>query len=115
MPNPPCQVRGCQRWEAVKPVVANHLPEQWHLGAKADLRRQVTEMVRHSRAPAALDWVAERQCVKTDKDSGIVNDAKHWALETMSNPRYPLGLFLRVITASLATMKVVEGLPGLDA
>lgn len=23
----------------------------------------------------ALDWVVERQCVKTDKDSGIVNDA----------------------------------------
>ena len=23
----------------------------------------------------AIDWVMERQCVKTDKDSGIVNDA----------------------------------------
>ena len=37
----------------------------------------------------ALDWVVERQCVKTDKDSGIVNDANAWALETMHNPRYP--------------------------
>ena len=24
---------------------------------------------------AALDWVMERQCVKTEKGSGIVNDA----------------------------------------
>ena len=30
----------------------------------------------------ALDWVVERQCVKTDKDSGIVNDANDWAIET---------------------------------
>ena len=46
----------------------------------------------------ALDWVVERQCVKTDKDSGIVNDANDWAIETMNNPKYPLELFQRVIT-----------------
>jgi predicted helicase len=62
----------------------------------------------------ALDWVIERQCVKTDKDSGIVNDANDWAIETMHNPRYPLELFLRVITVSLETMKVVRALPALD-
>jgi len=62
----------------------------------------------------ALDWVVERQCVKTDKDSGIVNDANNWAVETMQNPRYPLELFLRVITVSLETMKIVNGLPKLD-
>ncbi|OOG49283.1 damage-inducible protein [Rhodanobacter sp. C06] len=62
----------------------------------------------------ALDWVIERQCVKTDKDSGIVNDANDWAIETMGNPRYPLELFLRVVTVSLETMKVVRGLPKLD-
>ena len=56
----------------------------------------------------ALDWVVERQCVKTDKDSGIVNDANDWAIETMNNPRYPLELFLRVITVSLETMKIVR-------
>ena len=61
----------------------------------------------------ALDWVVERQCVKTDKDSGIVNDANDWAVETMGNARYPLELFLRVVTVSLETMKVVKGLPGL--
>jgi predicted helicase len=62
----------------------------------------------------ALDWVVERQCVKTDKDSGIVNDANDWAVETMKNPRYPLELFQRVITVSLETMKIVRNLPGLE-
>ena len=62
----------------------------------------------------ALDWVVERQCVKTDKESGIVNDANDWAIETMNNPRYPLELFQRVITVSLETMKIVKSLPELD-
>jgi predicted helicase len=59
----------------------------------------------------ALDWVVERQCVKTDKDSGIVNDANNWANDTMNNSRYPLELFLRVVTVSLETMKIVKALP----
>jgi predicted helicase len=62
----------------------------------------------------ALDWVVERQCVKTDKDSGIVNDANAWAIETMGNPKYPLELFMRVITVSLETQKIVNGLPPLE-
>ncbi len=62
----------------------------------------------------ALDWVVERQCVSTHKDSGIVNDANDWAVDTMNNPRYPLELFLRVITVSLETMKIVRALPPLD-
>lgn len=62
----------------------------------------------------ALDWVIERQGVKTDKDSGIVNDANDWAIETMGNPKYPLELFARVVTVSLETMKIVNNLPALD-
>jgi predicted helicase len=62
----------------------------------------------------ALDWVVERQRVKPDKDSGIVNDANDWAIETMDNPSYSLELFLRVITVSLETMKIVKALPALD-
>lgn len=57
--------------------------------------------------------MVERQCVKTDKDSGIINDANDWAMETMKNPRSPLELFQRVITVSLETMKIVRSLPGL--
>jgi predicted helicase len=62
----------------------------------------------------ALEWVMERQCVKVDKDSGIVNDANDYAIETMNNPAYPLELFQRVITVSLETMKIVQSLPPLD-
>lgn len=61
----------------------------------------------------ALEWVMERQVVKTDKDSGIVNDANRYAIETMNNPAYPLELFQRVITVSMETMKVVRSLPEL--
>ena len=63
---------------------------------------------------SAIDWVMERQCFKTDKDSGIVNDANAWAVETMGNPRYPLELLLRVVTVSVETVKIVKGLPKLD-
>lgn len=62
----------------------------------------------------ALDWVVERQCVKTDKTSGIVNDANDWAIDTMHDPKHPLELFQRVITVSLETMKIVNALPKLD-
>ena len=62
----------------------------------------------------ALEWVMERQSVKTDKASGIVNDANDWAIETMNNPRYPMELFLRVVTASLETMRIVRALPKLN-
>jgi predicted helicase len=62
----------------------------------------------------ALDWVVERQRVKTDKDSGIVNDANDYANETMNNPAYPLELFQRVITVSLETMQIVRSLPKLQ-
>ena len=59
----------------------------------------------------ALEWVMERQCVKKDKASGIVNDANRYAIETVGDPAYPLKLFQRVITVSLETMKIVRGLP----
>ena len=62
----------------------------------------------------ALEWVMERQAVTTDKKSGIVNNANDWAIETMGNPRYPLELFLRVITVSMRTQEIVRNLPKLD-
>lgn len=62
----------------------------------------------------ALEWVMERQCVKTDKASGIVNDANRYAIETVGDPAYPLLLFQRVITVSLETMQIVRGLPKLE-
>ena len=62
----------------------------------------------------ALEWVMERQCVKTDAASGIVNDANRYANETVGDPAYPFNLFCRVITVSLETMKIVRALPALD-
>ena len=62
----------------------------------------------------ALEWVMERQTVKTDKASGIVNDANDYANETVGDPKYPLELFQRVVTVSLKTMKIVKRLPALD-
>ncbi|HSH30046.1 MAG TPA: type ISP restriction/modification enzyme [Thiohalobacter sp.] len=62
----------------------------------------------------ALEWVMERQQVKTDKASGIVNDPNRYAIETAGNPAYPLELFQRVITVSLETMKIVRGLPKME-
>ncbi len=62
----------------------------------------------------ALEWVMERQAITTHKDSGIVNDANCWAIETMQDAAYPLKLFQRVITVSLETMKIVQALPKLE-
>jgi predicted helicase len=59
----------------------------------------------------AVEWVMERQCVKVDKDSGIVNDANLYATETVGNAKYPLEVLLRVITVSLKTCEIVASLP----
>ena len=59
----------------------------------------------------AVEWVMERQCVKVDKDSGIVNDANLYATETVGNAKYPLEVLLRVITVSLKTSEIVASLP----
>jgi predicted helicase len=70
------------------------------------------DYVIHGRS--AIDWVVERQGVRTDKDSGIVNDSNDWATETMQNPKYPLELLLRVIALSVETLRLVGELPKLD-
>ncbi len=62
----------------------------------------------------ALEWIMERQGVTTHKDSGIVNDANLWAIETMHDAAYPFKLFQRVITVSIETIKIVRALPRLD-
>lgn len=62
----------------------------------------------------AIDWVMERQSIRIDKISGIVNDANDFARETMHNPAYPLELLLRIITVSLETMKIIRNFPVLE-
>ena len=55
---------------------------------------------------SALEWVVKQYRVKTDARSGIVNDPNDAA-----NPRYIVALIGSVITVSLETCKIVEGLP----
>jgi predicted helicase len=55
-----------------------------------------------------------RQSVTTDKDGGIINDAKLWSTKTMQNAKCMLDIFLRVITVSLETMKLVNALPKIE-
>jgi len=53
----------------------------------------------------------ERQAVRQNKDSGIINDANDYTNETIGDPRYPFDLLRRVITVNLETMDVVRALP----
>lgn len=62
---------------------------------------------------SALDWVVERACYSQDKKTGIVNDFNQYGIEN-GEPRYPLSLFLKVLTVSMETVKIVKSLPSLD-
>ena len=57
---------------------------------------------------SALEWIVDQYRVKTDKRSGIVNDPNR-----ADEPRYIVDLVGRVITVSLETVEVIEGLPAL--
>ena len=57
---------------------------------------------------SALEWVIDQYRVKTDKRSGIVNDPNR-----ADDPRYIVTLIGKVITVSLETVEIVEGLPDL--
>lgn len=59
---------------------------------------------------SAIEWIMERYCDKVDKKSGIRNDANQWGIEH-GNPKYPLELLQSIITLSLKTLDIVDGLP----
>lgn len=62
---------------------------------------------------SAIEWIMDRYQIRTDKDSGITNDPNDWATEH-GKPRYILDLLLSVITVSLETLKIIQGLPKLN-
>ncbi|MEI2638371.1 MAG: type ISP restriction/modification enzyme [Microthrixaceae bacterium] len=62
---------------------------------------------------SAIGWVMEAWRVRTDKASGIVNDPNDWATEH-NDPTYILDLIGRVVTVSMRTIEIVEGLPKLS-
>jgi predicted helicase len=57
---------------------------------------------------SALDWIIDRYQVRTDPRSGIVSDPNR-----PDDQQYIVCLVGKVITVSLETVKVVEGLRGL--
>lgn len=61
---------------------------------------------------SAIEWILERYRVKTDKDSGIVNDPNDWGIEH-GEPEYILNLLKRIVTVSVETVSIVKALPPL--
>ncbi|BBZ31391.1 hypothetical protein MMAD_56860 (plasmid) [Mycolicibacterium madagascariense] len=62
-------------------------------------------------ARSALEWIIDRYQVKTDsRGSGIINDPNTWCDEQL-NARYIVDLIKRVVTVSVTTMEIVDGLP----
>jgi predicted helicase len=61
-------------------------------------------------ARSAIEWIIDRYQVKVDKASEIANDPNDWS----GDPRYIIDLLKRIVTVSLATMKIVDSLPPLD-
>ena len=58
---------------------------------------------------SALEWVVDQYRVKIDKRSGIVSDPNAWS----DDQQYIVNLVGRVITVSVETVKIVDGLAGL--
>ena len=63
---------------------------------------------------SALEWVMDRQQVKTDKRSGITNDPNDWAISEARDPKWPLLLVLKVLRVALETRKVLGTLPKME-
>lgn len=59
---------------------------------------------------SALEWVIDRYRVRTDKRSAIVNDPNAYA----DDPQYIVKLIGKVVTVSVETVAIVDGLPALE-
>lgn len=55
----------------------------------------------------AIEWIIDRYQVRTDRDSGIVNDPNAYS----DDPHYIVDLLRRIVTVSLGTLEVVDRLP----
>jgi len=61
---------------------------------------------------SALGWIIDRYYIKTEKDSGIVNNPNAWPRE-QGDPRCIVDLIKRVVTVSVETVRIVAALPEL--
>lgn len=57
----------------------------------------------------AIEWILDRYRVKTDKDSGIVNDPNTWS----EDPHYIVDLVARIVRVSVESAAVIDALPPL--
>ena len=58
---------------------------------------------------SAIEWLIDRYQIRTDKASGFANDPNTYS----DDPRYIIDLLKRIVTVSLETMRIVDGLPSL--
>ncbi len=59
---------------------------------------------------SAIEWIIREYQVTADKVSDIANDPNDWS----DDPCYIIDLLKRIVTVSLETMSIVDGLPPLD-
>jgi predicted helicase len=62
---------------------------------------------------SGIDWMIDPWYVKTDKASAIMNDVNESELER-GEPRYIIDLTKRVVTVSVRTVEIINGLPKLS-
>lgn len=60
---------------------------------------------------SALEWIIDRYQIRTDKDSGIVNDPNKWG-EEHDNPRYIVDLIEKVVRVSVESAKLIGQIDG---
>ncbi|MEH0110358.1 type ISP restriction/modification enzyme [Tersicoccus sp. MR15.9] len=90
-------------WDRTRVIYNGHLTVE---GIPEDAHRYLLG------SRSAIDWILERYQVKTDKASGIVNDPNDWSREH-HQPRYIIDLLKRIVTVSVETNRIVDGLPDL--
>ena len=60
---------------------------------------------------SAVEWIVDRYVVKTNKDSGIVNNPNDWESD---NPEYIPNLLKRAVTVGVESIKIIDKLPPLE-
>jgi phosphate:Na+ symporter len=77
----------------------------------AGIPAEAHQYVVNGRTP--LEWLIDRYQIRTDADSGIVNDPNKWMVEC-GDERYIVDLILKVVTVSMETQKIIETLPCME-
>lgn len=58
-----------------------------------------------------MEWIIDRYQIRTDKDSGIVNDPNKWG-EEHDNLRYIVDLIEKVVRVSVESAKLIGQIDG---